>query len=98
MYARHPVLNCGGNWNNGTNAGLWYWNGNNFGVSIKPSWQIWKTRRVLLPMLGEENILVYGVVYAQYGARLLYEKYPPYRVKTAYVCGYKEQKIYSIMR
>lgn len=24
-----PVLNCGGNWNNGGNAGLWNWNGNN---------------------------------------------------------------------
>ena len=24
-----PVLNCGGNWNNGDNAGLWNWNGNN---------------------------------------------------------------------
>ena len=24
-----PVLNVGGNWNNGSNAGLWYWNGNN---------------------------------------------------------------------
>jgi hypothetical protein len=23
------VLYCGGNWNNGSNAGLWYWNGNN---------------------------------------------------------------------
>lgn len=23
------VLIVGGNWNNGTNAGLWYWNGNN---------------------------------------------------------------------
>jgi len=24
-----PVLNVGGNWNNGANAGLWNWNGNN---------------------------------------------------------------------
>lgn len=24
-----PVLNVGGNWNNGSNDGLWYWNGNN---------------------------------------------------------------------
>lgn len=24
-----PVLNVGGNWNNGSNCGLWYWNGNN---------------------------------------------------------------------
>nr|DAJ44074.1 MAG TPA: hypothetical protein [Bacteriophage sp.] len=23
------MLNCGGNWNNGANAGLWNWNGNN---------------------------------------------------------------------
>ena len=23
------VLNVGGNWNNGLNGGLWYWNGNN---------------------------------------------------------------------
>nr|DAO90655.1 MAG TPA: hypothetical protein [Caudoviricetes sp.] len=22
-------MNVGGNWNNTTNAGLWYWNGNN---------------------------------------------------------------------
>lgn len=24
-----PVLNVGGNWNNGSNAGVRYWNGNN---------------------------------------------------------------------
>nr|DAI27443.1 MAG TPA: hypothetical protein [Caudoviricetes sp.] len=23
------MLNVGGNWSNTTNAGLWYWNGNN---------------------------------------------------------------------
>jgi len=30
-----PVLIVGGNWDNGANAGLWYWNGNN---TVSNSW------------------------------------------------------------
>ena len=33
-FCRGVRLNVGGNWNNGTNAGLWNWNGNNAASNV----------------------------------------------------------------